>query len=731
MSVSSNSGTWPRAGGEGSGTVTAVAEALFDDLTRLAAETCDAPIAALSLVENGHHWLKSRGGAPASSAPPETLRLCTETLGSRDGLALPDVTADGRFASFSGEVRFFAGVPILTSRAGPIGTISVMDSSPRDNLDGVLESLRRLAREAGRQFDIRLGAEEVLAHLPRPSRPAAPAEPEFRHLVERSPVGTYLMQDERYQYVNPKHAEILGYEPNELAGAEIAPLIVEADRAEVLSRIRSHAAGEAAAAYAFRAIRKDGEIIDLEVHESVTDLGGRPALIGTLLDITERKRAEAQAAERAFVDPLTRLPNRVRFLERLETELAQSRRYGRRLAVVHLDLDGFKFVNDNWGHGAGDRLLQSLALRLTRGVREVDTIARIGGDEFLILVPDLKQSGDMSQFAQKLLGLMRRPVELDERTLQVTASVGVASFPDDGQDAEELLRNADAAMYRAKDLGGNNFELCTPELTAAALERLELQNGLRQAIDHNELLLHYQPLVSLGSGRIVGFEALVRWQHPQKGFLPPVTFIPMAEETGLILPIGDWVLRTATQQLKQWLGKIVNLRVSVNFSAKQFRERDLVHTVESALTRSGLEPQNLEVEITESTAMEGAEIVVANLNLLRTMGVGIAIDDFGTGYSSMSYLKTFPITSLKIDRSFVTDLASNPADAGIVRAIVEMAHGSRLSVIAEGVETQEQFQHLHKYGCDEMQGYWVSRPLPVDGIDRKLDEEIALWSQTG
>jgi diguanylate cyclase (GGDEF)-like protein len=448
-----------------------------------------------------------------------------------------------------------------------------------------------------------------------------------------------------------------------------------------------------------------------------------------MLDVTERKRAEAQVAERAFVDPLTRLPNRVRFMERLETELAQSRRYERKLAVVHLDLDKFKFVNDNWGHNVGDRLLQSLALRLTRGVREVDTIARIGADEFLVLVPDLRQGEDLSRFAQKLLGLANRPVDIDERTLQVTASVGVATYPADGQDADTLLRNADAAMYRAKDLGGNNFELCTPELTAMAVERLELQSGLRQALDRDELLLHYQPLVSISTGRMVGLEALVRWQHPQKGFLPPVTFIPVAEESGLILPLGEWVLRAATSQLKTWHATGIDLRISVNFSAKQFRERGLVHTVEDALSTAGLEPKHLEVEITESIAMEGAEIVVANLNLLRSMGVGIAIDDFGTGYSSMSYLKTFPITSLKIDRSFVTDLAANAADAGIVRAIVEMAHGSRLGVIAEGVETQDQFHLLQKYGCDEMQGYWVSRPLPIEGVDRKLQEELALWRQ--
>ncbi len=731
MTSPSDSGSGRLRSAERGGTVSAVAEALFDDLTRQASDACGTAIAALSVLDGGHHWFKSRGSTDSADTP-RALALCSETLQSPRGMVLPDLARDNRLEATPGSLRFFAGVPITTVRAGAIGTLSVMDVSPREKADGVLDSLRALAKEAGRQFDIRLGAEEVLSHAPRPSRPsvdAAMAASEFRHLVEESPVGTYVIQEERYRYANPRLAEILGYRPDELAGREVAPLVLESDRPDVLGRIRGISLGEDPTTYSFRAIRKDGELVDVEVHENASEIDGQPALIGTLLDITERKRTEAQAAERAFVDPLTRLPNRVRFLERLEIELAQSRRYGRKLAVVHLDLDGFKFVNDNWGHGAGDRLLQSLALRLTRGVREVDTIARIGGDEFLILVPELRQSGDMSRFAQKLLGLMSRPVELDDRTLQVTASIGVSTFPDDGSDADALLRNADAAMYRAKDLGGNSFELCTPELTAAAVERLELQNGLRQALDRNEFLIHYQPLVSLGSGRIVGLEALVRWQHPQKGFLPPVTFIPMAEETGLILPLGDWVLRAATSQLKIWLDKVIGLRISVNFSAKQFRERSLIPSVESALSTAGLEPKNLEVEITESIAMEDAEIVVANLNTLRTMGCGIAIDDFGTGYSSMSYLKNFPITSLKIDRSFVTDLPSNPADAGIVRAIVEMAHGSRLSVIAEGVETQEQFLHLQKYGCDEMQGYWVSRPLPADGIDRKLEEEIALWSQ--
>jgi PAS domain S-box-containing protein len=315
MSFPSDSGTSRLRAAEGAGTITAVAEALFDELTRQAADACGVAIAAVSILEDGRHWYRSRGEVSAADTP-RALLLCSEALRSDGGVTRSDLRKDGRFTEFiPGGMRFFAGVPIVTARAGAIGTLSVMDPSPKESFEGVLEELRRLAREAGRQFDIRLGAEEVLAGAPRPSRPGpVPAEPEFRQLVERSPVGTYVIQSERYRYANPKLGEILGYEPSELAGAEVAPFVVEADRAGVLSRIRGIATGAEAASYAFRAIRKDGEIVDVEVHESASDLEGRAALIGTMVDITDRKRAEAQAAERAFVDPLTRLPNRVRFL---------------------------------------------------------------------------------------------------------------------------------------------------------------------------------------------------------------------------------------------------------------------------------------------------------------------------------------------------------------------------------------------------------------------------------
>ncbi len=560
---------------------------------------------------------------------------------------------------------------------------------------------------------------------------SVPVELEFRRLVEQSVVGMYLIQDGRYRYANPKLAATLGYTQAEvLAFESIANLVALDDHALVLSRVRQTLEGsEDGVPYTFHAIHKNGEPVEVEVLESAVEFEGRPAVIGTLSDISDRRRAEAQIVAQAYNDPLTKLPNRARLVDRLDVDVAQARRHGRKLAVVYIDLDFFKYVNDSWGHSVGDSLLQSLALRLKRSVREADTVARMGGDEFVVLVPELRQSEDLAGIAQKLLLLIARPFSLDGRTVQIAASIGIASFPDDGNDGEALLRNADAAMYRAKELGRNNFQLCTRELTEQAAEHLSLQKGLRLALEQDELFLHYQPITSIVTGRTVGVEALVRWQHPQKGTVGPSIFIPVAEETGLILPLGDWVLRSACTELRRWHETLLDgLRVSVNFSARQFRERNLAHMVERALSEANLEPRHLEVEITESIAMEGAEIVVANLNVLRSMGVGIAIDDFGTGYSSMSYLKRYPVTSLKIDRSFVTDLPVNAADAGIVRAIIEMAHGSRLNVIAEGVETKEQFQLLQGYGCNEMQGYWISRPQPAAGIDDHLKTEVELWS---
>ncbi|MGH9368476.1 MAG: sensor domain-containing phosphodiesterase [Thermoanaerobaculia bacterium] len=557
------------------------------------------------------------------------------------------------------------------------------------------------------------------------------AEAKFRGLVEQSLVGIYVIQDDRYQYVNPKLAEIFGYAPEEMLAMEsVLDVVAEEDRPLVQDNIRKRIDGEQQTVrYSFRAIRKDTEPIDLEVHGAVATYQGRPAVIGTLLEITDRKRAEAQIVYHAYHDPLTELPNRMLFMERLRLQLAQARRQYRKLSIVYLDLDRFKLVNDTLGHTVGDAFLQTVSTRLKGLVREMDTVARVGGDEFVILIPDVSRAEDISTIAQKLLNSVVRPLQVEGRALEITASIGVASYPPDGEDAETLLRNAETAMYRAKELGRNSFQLCTPELTSRAVERLSVQNGLRLALDRHELVLHYQPVVSLTSGRIVGLEALVRWQHAEKGLIMPGAFISVAEETGLILPLGEWVLQTASRQLKHWhQNSLPALRMAVNVSARQFREKGLVRTIEKALTEADLNPHYLEIEITESIAMESAEVVVANLEALRSMSIGISIDDFGTGYSSLTYLKRYPINCLKIDRSFVTDVATNPADAGIVRAVVEMAHGMKLNVIAEGVETKDQFAYLQQYGCDEMQGYWFSKPLPAEAVDQLLADELKLWS---
>jgi diguanylate cyclase (GGDEF)-like protein/PAS domain S-box-containing protein len=624
------------------------------------------------------------------------------------------------------------GIPGLLDRALAGETVTAPDISfPAGERSVWLSGTYSPHRDARGAIVGVVGTLRDVGDRRRAEQSTGAVEPKFRALVEQSSVGMYILQDGRFRYANARLAAILGRTtPELLALGSIRELIAEEDQERVLENFRQRGGGESQTeGFLWRALRRNGEPVEVEAHGSASELEGRSAVIGTISDVTDRRREEARIVAQVYHDPLTKLANRVLFLERLELALAQSRRHHRRLALVYLDLDRFKLVNDTRGHSVGDALLQSLALRLKRRLRQVDTIARVGGDEFVILIPDTRSASEMTIVAEKLLAAVERPFQLNEQTVRITASLGVASFPDDGDNAEALLRNADAAMYRAKELGRNNFQLCTPELTSRAVERLALQSGLRQALDCEELVLHYQPIVSLVSGRVVGLEALVRWEHPERGLVMPASFVPAAEETELIVPLGEWVLRTATLQLKRWHhAGLPELRIAVNVSARQFREDSLVHMVGQALSEAGLDPRHLEVEITESIAMESAEIVVANLRLLRGMGVGIAIDDFGTGYSSLHYLKRYPVTSLKIDRSFVTDLPNSAADAGIVRAIVEMAHGTNLNVIAEGVETKDQFRHLQRHGCDEMQGNWVSPPLTDGGIDHLLAEELKLWA---
>jgi len=382
-----------------------------------------------------------------------------------------------------------------------------------------------------------------------------------------------------------------------------------------------------------------------------------------------------------------------------------------------MDLDRFKYVNDTLGHSLGDELLRKLAVRLRSVLREGDTIARMGGDEFTVLLADIGTAADAAKIAQKLLDTVDEPTGVEGHELYVTTSIGIALYPDDGDTAEALLKNADSAMYRAKEAGRNSYQLCTRAMNTRAAERLSVENALRRALAREELVVHYQPLVRLDTRQVAGMEALLRWNRPGHGLVPPATFIGIAEETRMILPIGEWVLRRACRQAREWQASRPGQRMSVNLSPRQFQQVDLCDMVASALTESGLPAELLELEITESTALINTDRTIATLASLRDLGVRIAIDDFGTGHSALSYLRRFPIDRVKVDREFVQEIETSRSNRAIIAAIVALAHGLDLAVTAEGVETEEQVQFLSSTGCEEVQGFLFGRPGAADAIE--------------
>jgi len=399
--------------------------------------------------------------------------------------------------------------------------------------------------------------------------------------------------------------------------------------------------------------------------------------------------------------------------------LAHARRAKRSAAVMFLDLDQFKLVNDTLGHTVGDGLLQAIASRIVNCVRGEDTVARMGGDEFTILLADIADTRSAAMVAQKVLSVVSHPVVVDSHELFATTSIGIAIFPDDGGDAETLLKNADRAMYRAKEAGRNNYQFATP--TAFDSGRLSLERSLHHAFERHEFVVHYQPMIELETNRVVGAEALVRWNHPEKGMVNPDDFIPVAEECGLIIPIGEWVLRTACAQMKKWHDAGHDLlRIAVNLSARQFQQRDLPLTVERVLVETMFPGELLDIEITESTAMQNAELSLSIMRRLKEMGVRISIDDFGTGYSSLSYLKRFPIDTVKIDQGFVRDLGTGTSEAAIITAVISLARALQLRVVAEGVETEEQLAFLQRERCAEIQGFLYSRPVSAEEFEVAL-----------
>ena len=529
--------------------------------------------------------------------------------------------------------------------------------------------------------------------------------------------------DNRIITVNQAFTRITGYRPEEVVGQN--PAIFSSGRhdADFYRQMWHQLRDTGAWSGEIWNRRKDGSLYPEWLNiSSVRDEGGQAShYIAAFSDITERKAAEAQVRHLAEYDALTNLPNRVLLQDRLGQAIAAARRAGSCLALLFLDLDRFKNINDSLGHTVGDQVLCQVGERLLTAVRASDTVSRLGGDEFVLLLPLLESPAQAASVAEKLLHTLATPLAIDDYELAVTPSIGIAVFPEDGEDGDTLLKNADAAMYVAKESGRNNYQYFTAAMNARVSQRLLLENNLRQALARQELALHYQPQYDLHSGTLVGCEALLRWRQPEQGLIPPDRFIPVAEETGLILPIGQWVLREACRQAQAWQDAgLPPLVVAVNISAVQFRQANLAALVQEALAASGLSPCWLELELTESMLMEDGERHTQTLAQLKAMGIRLALDDFGTGYSSLAYLKRFSLDKLKIDRSFIRDLPQDADDAAITTAIIGMARDLGLETLAEGVETEQQWSFLAERGCAQMQGFLRARPMPADEITALL-----------
>ncbi|PYQ48332.1 MAG: diguanylate cyclase [Acidobacteria bacterium] len=556
----------------------------------------------------------------------------------------------------------------------------------------------------------------------RPSREPREAEPaptpeSVRHdsdlatdIMSNAAEGIVVYDREmRCQVWNRFMEELTGLRAEEVLGkraGDFFPVFGEQPIDEILARVLS---GETVSlsetSYMIPGTDRQGWIT-ASYRPQFDSKGNVSGVIGKILDLTDRKRAEQQMEYQSYHDSLTGLANRRLFQEHLTLALALAQRKRRPVAVLFLDLDNFKVVNDSLGHTLGDSLLREIATRLKGSVREGDVVARVGGDEFTIVLQELEKKEDAASMAQRVLRLIAEPIDIDGQRLYITASVGITVYPDDGEDAETLLKNADNAMYRAKAVGRNCYEMSTQELSRSMQERLTLESGLHQAMERNEFEVYYQPQIDIRTMRIVGMEALLRWRHPERGLMSPGSFLSVAEERGFIVLIGDWVLRTALQQARAFrdLG-FPDFRVAVNLSARQFRELSLVENIESAIKQARIEPECLELEITESVAMENVDLTFKVLERLRRTGISIAIDDFGMGHSSLSYLKRFPIDCLKIDRNFVEDLPDRFEDAAIVRS-----------------ETKPQLDFLKEHGCREVQGFYFGFPVPAPQFQETLSQ---------
>jgi diguanylate cyclase (GGDEF)-like protein/PAS domain S-box-containing protein len=721
-------------------------ESAFDDLTLLAAQICQVPIALISLVDENRQWFKSTIGVSATETSRDFAFCAHAILYSDEVLEVHDAQLDPRFAdnplvTADPHIRFYAGAPLVAPDGLALGTLCVIDRVSRVLSAEQQTALRALSRTVIAQLELRRTlaehrrAEEQLqspnasleqkveartAELRREMEVRRESEQQYRTLADSGQALIWAADtDKLCNYFNKAWLDFTGRVLEHELGNGWVDGVHPDDFQRCLDVYISSFDRRKKFSMDYRLRRYDGEYrwIQDDGCPRYNSEGEFIGYIGYCLDITERKQGEELIQRLAHFDVLTGLPNRVLFTDRINHALSMAQRSQGQLAVLFLDLDHFKNVNDTLGHRIGDALLIEVAKRLKSAMREEDTASRLGGDEFILVLPGTDANGAV-HVAEKLLETVAQLCRIEQHELVITPSIGIAMYPDDGEDFDTLSKCADVAMYRAKHDGRNNYRFFTPEMQTHSVRTLQLENALRYALERDELSLHYQPQISMQDGRIIGAEALLRWQHPRLGMVSPAEFIPIAESSGQILQIGEWVLRTAAHQMKSWMDSgLEPIIIAVNLSAVQFRHPNLPELVTQILDSVKLPPQYLELELTEGVAMDDPLGAIAVMDSLHERGIRMSIDDFGTGYSSLSYLKRFRVYKLKIDQSFVRDITDDPEDKAIVSAIISLASSLGLQTIAEGVETEGQLAFLREQGCNEVQGYYFSKPLPAEQFE--------------
>lgn len=720
-------------------------EPAFDDLTLLAAQICQVPIAVVSLVDEKRQWFKSIIGLSATETSRDVAFCAHAIFNPDDLLEVRDAQLDLRFSDnplviTDPHIRFYAGAPLVAPDGVALGTLCVIDRVPRVLSDEQKASLRALSRTVISQLELRrtLAVHRLLedqlqllnASLEQKVEArtsdlliAATAFESQESLMITDSDGVILR-------VNQAFTESTGYTPEEAVGK--TPRLLKSGRhdAEFYRKLWETLLRTGKWQGEIWDRRKNGEIYPKFL--TITAVKGNNGLIthyvGSHIDITERKMAEEKIQHLAFYDPLTGLPNRRLLFDRLQQALASSARVGREGALLFIDLDNFKNLNDTLGHLIGDMLLLQVAQRLSSCVREGDTVARLGGDEFVVMLVDLsgqpiEAAAQTEAIGEKILTSLCKPYQLEIHEHLSTASIGAILFNDHQSSVDELMKQADIAMYQAKKAGRNALRFFDPQMQVSITARVKLEDELHKALERQEFQLYYQTQVD-SSLRSFGAEALIRWIHPERGLVPPLEFISLAEETGLILPIGQWVLETACAQINEWQQNALtrDLVLSVNVSVKQFRQVNFVAQVQAAVQHHAINPKLLKLELTESLLLENIEDTIAVMNALNEIGVRFSMDDFGTGYSSLQYLRQLPLDELKIPITFIQDIATNINDESIVRTIIAMARSMDMDIIAEGIETEQQRQLLLKIGCARHQGFLFSQPVPLKQFEELLKQ---------